>query len=131
MKFVLILVLLVILYLYYNSTKEGFTQFAPINWQALSKNRCNDLKDQMKEINTTLQSCDVSDNYGSRDSINNKVACIDATNRQIFNTRESASWCASAEGKSAETLVEKTQQKPIVENNEFDGFSKIKSYALI
>lgn len=100
-KLILIVVILglVFLYLKSNSNTENFEQFAPINWSTLSNDRCKELKDEMTEIQTTLQSCTAQSTSGQRDELNNKRACIDAVNRKIFVDRESASWCASAEGK--------------------------------
>lgn len=94
MKLIIILIAIIILYYYLNLPQsEHFTQFAPIDWATVSKGRCQELKNEMKEIETTLHVCSAPDNYGQRDNINNKVACIDAVNRQIFNSRESSSWC--------------------------------------
>jgi hypothetical protein len=101
-----ILIVIIILTLYYlckNNTAESFSQFAPVDWKKESAARCTALKGNAKEIQSNLQSCSATDMYGQRDSINNKIACLDAINRQIFNDRESGSWCASSVGEKTES----------------------------
>ena len=121
MKLIVIFIVIAILYYYLNSNQEHFVQFAPIDWATVSKSRCQELKNEMKEIKTTLQACSVSDQVGQRDNMNNKVACIDAVNREIFNSREGASWCANADGKQT-NAVELMGAQP---KNMVDALSKI------
>lgn len=106
MKFIVILfviVLVIICYNYQLSSVEQFdnTTVAPqnVDWTTLSQARCTDLKTDMKQITEMLSSCDLSSSVkNDNEFINNRINCYDAVNRQLFNNRESQSWCASADG---------------------------------
>ena len=98
--FILLIGLALLFIVLYRSTTEHFDNSSNIPLTDLAAYQCDYLTNEAKKIDVFMDSCNAPNRgEGQRETINDKWACVDNVNRQIFNDRERNLWCTAKDNK--------------------------------
>jgi hypothetical protein len=131
---ILLVLLLVLLYIFYNNKVESFTNAEMQNYPAMLKENCRINKKLYRQLRRNNKFRCQDEGNTQRDTINNKKLCYDDTGKEINTRLDMISNCAIADRQElitkdkfdeAQKEIDKYKNKPIANQNYDDKYRPI------